>query len=687
MNDPAQATQKMVQLAKCRLGVAYINILKIQKSLVFGKYNNHPQVKREVNKLITFFKKEGILVMQEDTAIPMMLSRTCLKYSKNIMHGIVSLEKYYHKISEMKKLTKEHVTEYNSLCNELAGLQGALILMGKWGIIIYDKDTIVVHMTKEVLIGILRLVKAAYKNAPEEEQLQQHRENCTFSTTLAKVLSYEKLVLMLALDLLPLGPYFHRHKEFHITLLAQSINVLMEMFIQFIQLHSHILHLLASNIFLDYATDIATKAPNYTTSLNNYSNYLFYDRVTARITVWLMPEDGVQEAPFHYYADTSSTFAAFEEVSGWFKPLLLHYRTHYFYKHLMDNETEVMFTKLHNDLRVIKPKKLRRQCLPTLLHLQNKLTTTIACSQQSKPFKDQKEINEKFERKTMKWKRWLWYDGVEIPSDIAPTTTASLIDDDHAIDELEINSSHLCIQALKEDDSVLYNIKDTVDLMIPAIEGTEDQNMIDEQEDKQALLHTSMVPVVTQIHKPQPQILTNFDDHASLFKTLQTKNKGNARASTKTKDPVDKQGEGNGSSDGIVTGAAISTGTTTGTDMIKATVPSIRTDCGGVLIAPWSSNKLESSLRHSTSYTIKEGHATKASRKGCKDKVLQRTAGNIWRNFQKLGGMEDQMSGGAEERSSGLGNSSLGLRWIFRRKELTEEVQEFIYWRQVGADQ
>jgi hypothetical protein len=78
-NDPAQATQKMdMQLAKCRLGVAYIDILKIQNPLVFGKYNDRPQVEREVNKLITSFKKEGILTMREDTAIPIMLSRTRL---------------------------------------------------------------------------------------------------------------------------------------------------------------------------------------------------------------------------------------------------------------------------------------------------------------------------------------------------------------------------------------------------------------------------------------------------------------------------------------------------------------------------------------------------------------------------------------------------------------------------------
>jgi hypothetical protein len=190
--------------------------------------------------------------------------------------------------------------------------------------------------------------------AQGELQLQRNNTERQKNTRLAKVLSYEKLVLTLALNLLPLGSHFRHHKDFHVTWLAGSINVLMgvscicigctaephmmlQMFIQFIQLHSHILHLLASNnIFPDYATvsktiaatydegsdcdkaimqleescqmiydsmvnpdatifsdvfddisthiseqfqyvplkDIGTKAPKYTISLDNYSNYL-----------------------------------------------------------------------------------------------------------------------------------------------------------------------------------------------------------------------------------------------------------------------------------------------------------------------------------------------------------------------------------------------------------------------------
>jgi hypothetical protein len=178
-NDPAQAAQKMdMQLAKCRLGVAYIDVIKIQNPLLFGKYNDRPQVEKEVNKLIACFKKEGILAMREDTAIPIMLSSTRLqsglrlslnfneeevpqlqlkdahdivvasgqhrvaalkKYSKNVMDEVASIEKRRRKINEMKNPTEEHVAEYNRLRNELGELQGALILMGRWGVIVYDE--------------------------------------------------------------------------------------------------------------------------------------------------------------------------------------------------------------------------------------------------------------------------------------------------------------------------------------------------------------------------------------------------------------------------------------------------------------------------------------------------------------------------------------------------------------------
>jgi hypothetical protein len=344
---------------------------------------------------------------------------------------------------------------------------------------------------EEVLSKILRSVRKAYNDAPEHERvatalhelwIQRDNTERQKNARLTKVLSYDLLILALALHLLPLGPHFRRRKEFQITWLAKSIDVVMgvsnvtyihahgpyvllQMFIQFIMFHSHILNLLASSDdFPDYATvnnvisvtssdgtdrnasieqlaawraqiydskantevtifndafedvsvfvqeefrniplkNVGTKDPQYINSLDNYSHFLvsklrskwrlatikpsqwngitrFHDRVVARIAVWLTPEDFVQEAPLPLlcghlldiaWTSLTSNIAAFEEVrirtthdtlcftytlhqvSGWFEPLLLHYRMLHRNSHAMDDKSQVMFTNLRNESRI-----------------------------------------------------------------------------------------------------------------------------------------------------------------------------------------------------------------------------------------------------------------------------------------------------------------------------------------------
>jgi hypothetical protein len=178
--DPAQNTQRMdAALAKCRIGVAYIDILKIKNSLVSGKYNDRPQEPKEVNKLIASFKKEGILAMRDATAIPIMLSgarvKTGLSLAVNFdipdavpqlqlkdvddivvasgQHRIAALKRYFEivtgemmhieqrcdDISALRNLSPEHLTEFNGLRDQLDELQGIIFLMEKWGIIVYDE--------------------------------------------------------------------------------------------------------------------------------------------------------------------------------------------------------------------------------------------------------------------------------------------------------------------------------------------------------------------------------------------------------------------------------------------------------------------------------------------------------------------------------------------------------------------
>ncbi|KAG2029517.1 hypothetical protein BDR03DRAFT_1018283 [Suillus americanus] len=554
-------------LAKCRIGVAYINILKIKNSLLFGKYNDRPQEAREVNKLVASFKKEGILAMREATAIPIMLSGARVKTGSSLavnfdipdavpqlqlkdvddivvssgQHRVAALKKYSEIVTEemvrmeqrcdditaRKNLSPDHLTEFNRLRDQLDDLQGTIILMGKWGVIVYDEDSVLAdgdmlahHLCRnrslheyketaeEVLSQILRLVQKAYNNASEHERvaaalrelwIQRDNTERQKNARLTKVLSYDLLILALALHLLPLGSHFRRRKEFQITWLANSIDVVMGMFIQFVMFHSHILNLLASSDdFPDYATvsnvisvafsdgadrnasveqlavwraqicnskantevtifndvfedvsilvqeefrnipskNVGTKDPQYINCLDNYLHYLvsklrskwhlattkpsqwndisrFHDRVVARIAVWLTPEDCVQEAPLPLlcghlldiaWTSLMSNIAAFEEVSGWFEPLLLHYRTLHRNGHAMDDKTQVMFTNLRNECRINEHETIEEAvftCLWALrgtlvLRLQNNLTTMSARKRKSEPFKDRKEVDEAF---------------------------------------------------------------------------------------------------------------------------------------------------------------------------------------------------------------------------------------------------------------------------------------------------
>ncbi|KAG1901145.1 uncharacterized protein F5891DRAFT_1187843 [Suillus fuscotomentosus] len=566
--NPAQNTQRMdAVLAKCRIGVAYIDILKIKNSLVFGKYNDRPQEPREVNKLLASFKKDGILAMRDATAIPIMLSgarvKTGLSLAVNFdipnavpqlqlkdvndivvasgQHRIAALKRYFEivtgemmhieelcdDIAAVENLSPEHLTEFNRLRDQLDELQGIIILMGKWGIIVYDKDSVLAdgdmladHLCRnkslpeyketaeEVLSKILRSVRKAYNDAPEHERvatalhelwIQRDNTERQKNARLTKVLSYDLLILALALHLLPLGSHFHRRKEFQITWLSNSIDVVMGMFIQFIMFHSHILNLLASSDdFPDYATvnnmisvasshgtgrnasieqlaawraqiynskantevtifndvfedvsifvqeefrniplkNVGTKDPQYVNSLDNYSHFLvsklrskwhlattkssqwnaitrFHDKVVARIAVWLTPEDFMQEAPLPLlcghlldiaWTSLMSNIAAFEEVSGWFEPLLLHYRMFHRNSHAMDDKSQVMFTNLRNESRISERETIEEAvftCLWALrgtlvLRLQNNLTTMSAHKSKRKPFKDRKEVNEAF---------------------------------------------------------------------------------------------------------------------------------------------------------------------------------------------------------------------------------------------------------------------------------------------------
>lgn len=64
--DIAKETQKLnAQIAKCKVGVAWVDLLKISKCLKFGIYNDHPENEAETNKLVGCFQTNGIILMKD----------------------------------------------------------------------------------------------------------------------------------------------------------------------------------------------------------------------------------------------------------------------------------------------------------------------------------------------------------------------------------------------------------------------------------------------------------------------------------------------------------------------------------------------------------------------------------------------------------------------------------------------
>jgi hypothetical protein len=179
-DDVAKETLRLdSQVAKCRAGVAWIDLLKIRNKLTFGVYNDRPENEVETNKLIASFKNAGIVSMKETSAIPIIVDLKRIKqsvklskdfsepelvpelglldnnvivvasgqhrlsalrkYAQSLEDDLAGLEKRQTKIATMKHLTEEHVTSYNNTREEIALTKGHLDGIGKWGVIVYDQ--------------------------------------------------------------------------------------------------------------------------------------------------------------------------------------------------------------------------------------------------------------------------------------------------------------------------------------------------------------------------------------------------------------------------------------------------------------------------------------------------------------------------------------------------------------------
>ena len=179
--DLGKQTQQLdKKVAKCKVGVAWVNLLTMKNPLTFGKYNDRLEKDSERAKLIASFKASGIVSMRDSSAIPIMIGVSRLKsgltlaqdfgdpdavpqlelgdvdaivvasgqhrvsalkqHHKALQDELTALEGRRAKISEASDLTQEMIDEHEALRGEIGQLKGQLDGIGKWGVIVYDES-------------------------------------------------------------------------------------------------------------------------------------------------------------------------------------------------------------------------------------------------------------------------------------------------------------------------------------------------------------------------------------------------------------------------------------------------------------------------------------------------------------------------------------------------------------------
>ncbi|KAG1719863.1 hypothetical protein EDD22DRAFT_854788, partial [Suillus occidentalis] len=227
--DVAKETQKLdAMVAKCKIGVAWVDLLNVAKHLKFGVYNDRPENEAETNKLVGCFQSNGIVSMKDVAAIPLIMKRSRITNLDSLkpnfdepeeiveleiedgegivvasgQHRLAALKKYKHvlldeyssfekkrqKIRALKNVNQEHVTAFNECHEEMGRVKGLLDEIGKWAVIIYDEEkllangtTLANHLSRnstlheyketeeEVLITILKKLRVVHDASPADK--------------------------------------------------------------------------------------------------------------------------------------------------------------------------------------------------------------------------------------------------------------------------------------------------------------------------------------------------------------------------------------------------------------------------------------------------------------------------------------------------------------------------------------
>ncbi|KAG2075172.1 hypothetical protein BDR04DRAFT_1228928 [Suillus decipiens] len=341
----------------------------------------------------------------------------------------------------------------------------------------------------------------SYESAKAKVAQERRHIRLSKNSRMLKVLSYERLMLVLALVLLPLGRHFSERREFSVVWLGKSIGTVMGLYLRFIVSQVDTIKKLASNddfpdyktvesileqadddgskgaearkqiglwktqitnsqntsdltvfndvfdqidtyaqeVFKHVHTDIGEKTDAYLDALSGYRHNIVkllrtkwlegsndaiednntmqqYDRMTARVTVWLSPHDNTatSNAPIpllsawlldYAWSSLNTVKEGIIEVCRWFEPLLEYYPVVHGRSHEMDDKSEVMINNLNHVVKIYAPDADLQLCHflwerrnTLIFHLHNTMSTiSEKQAQQDRP-KDIMQIDNAFDK-------------------------------------------------------------------------------------------------------------------------------------------------------------------------------------------------------------------------------------------------------------------------------------------------
>ncbi|KAG2122720.1 hypothetical protein DEU56DRAFT_760253 [Suillus clintonianus] len=141
-DEAAEQIQRLdAAIERAKIGIGKINILKIDNELRFGKYNDRPERKSEINKMVTSFEAHGIQAFSQINALPIIIHRSRLSEEQTFegeWNDPSKLEEVHimdqeaivfasgqHRVAALRKMQQRHFDEHMLYSQRLKELQQA----------------------------------------------------------------------------------------------------------------------------------------------------------------------------------------------------------------------------------------------------------------------------------------------------------------------------------------------------------------------------------------------------------------------------------------------------------------------------------------------------------------------------------------------------------------------------------